>query len=384
MKIVYLIAGTFNSGGMERVLANKTNWLVEHGYEVSIVTTDQRDQKPYFPLHPSIQCFDLDINYDANNGKPFWNKLLSYPIKQYRHRRRLSRLLKRLQADITVCMFNNDVSFVSEIQDGSKKILEVHFSKLKKLQYGRHGLWRWVDVWRTLQEEKYVRRYDKFVVLTHEDKQLWGNLPNITVIPNACTFKTTEKADLSQKCVLAVGRLEEQKGFDRLLDIWSLLATNMPGWKLVIVGSGPLHDNLQKQVDSLGISDSVILQGSVKNMNDIYLQASILAMTSHYEGLPMALLEAQAFGIPMVAYACKCGPRDIITDGKNGFLIEEGNQPDFVQKLSLLMQDEGLRKQMGREAQVASKDFSEERIMSQWNLLFQSFRKDENHSSFGS
>ena len=384
MKIVYLIAGTFNSGGMERVLANKTNWLVEHGYEVSIVTTDQRGQKSYFPLHPSIQCFDLDINYDANNGKPFWNKLLSYPIKQYRHRRRLSRLLKRLQADITVCMFNNDVSFVSEIQDGSRKILEVHFSKYKKLQYGRHGLWRWVDVWRTRQEEKYVRRYDKFVVLTHEDKELWGNLPTITVIPNACTFKISEKADLSQQRVLAVGRLEEQKGFDRLLDIWSSLAANASGWKLVIVGSGPLHDNLQKQVDSLGISDSVILQGSVKNMNDIYLHASIMVMTSHYEGLPMALLEAQAFGIPMVAYACKCGPRDIITDGKNGFLIEEGNQPDFVQKLSLLMQDEGLRKQMGRETQVASKAFSEERIMSQWNQLFQSFRKDEDHCCVGS
>ena len=172
MKIVYLIAGTFNSGGMERVLTNKVNWLCKHGYEVGVVTTDQRGREPYFKMSPSVRTVDLGINYDENNGR-LLKKLTSYPVKQWRHRRRLKKLLQEWKADIVVCMFNNDVSFVWKIKDGSHKVLEVHFSKVKKLQYGRKGLWAWADRWRTRREERIVRRYERFVVLTQEDKELW-------------------------------------------------------------------------------------------------------------------------------------------------------------------------------------------------------------------
>ena len=160
MKIVYLIAGTFNAGGMERVLTNKVNWLVAHGHEVGIVTTDQRGREPYFPLDAKVQTIDLNINYDADNGR-LMSKLLLFPVRQWRHRRRLERLLRQWRADVVVCMFNNDASFVHRIADGSRKVLEVHFSKNKKLQYGRKGLWRLADWWRTRKEERLVGRYDR-------------------------------------------------------------------------------------------------------------------------------------------------------------------------------------------------------------------------------
>jgi UDP-N-acetylglucosamine:LPS N-acetylglucosamine transferase len=112
MKIVYCIAGTYNSGGMERVLTDKANWLCDHGYDITIVTTDQKGREPFFALNDNIPCFDLKINYADNNGSSFINKLLHYPIKQCKHKRSLSKLLEKLKADIVVCMFNNDASFI--------------------------------------------------------------------------------------------------------------------------------------------------------------------------------------------------------------------------------------------------------------------------------
>ena len=353
---------------MERVLANKVNWLAEHDYELMVVTTDQRGREPYFKMHLSIVMKDLDINYDETNGK-LWKKLATYPIKQYRHRRRLSRLLKEYQADIVVCMFNNDVSFVHQIKDGSLKVLEVHFSRYKKLQYARSGLWALADRWRTRSEEAIVKRYAQFVVLTEEDKKLWGNVPNITVIPNARTFEPASCSDCRQKHVLAIGRYDYQKGFDTLLNIWGRLDGLSTEWTLDIVGDGPLRETLERKVTELKLRNVQLLHPT-SDIQSMYLQASIVVMTSHYEGLPMVLIEAQSYGLPIVAFACQCGPRDILTDGLDGYLIEGRDEETFASRLASLMSDEEKRREMGSAAVKASKRFSEDYIMQQWDALF--------------
>jgi glycosyltransferase involved in cell wall biosynthesis len=370
MKIVYCIAGTYNSGGMERVLSDKANWLSNHGYDVVIVTTDQKGRRPFFTLDNSISCFDLGINYAENNGKSFFNKLIHYPIKQFKHKKRLTKLLKSLHSDVVVCMFNNDASFVYKINDGSRKVLEIHFSKFKKLQYGRKGLWKLVDEWRTKRDEKIVKCYDKFVVLTREDNLYWGLLPNIKVIPNARTFETEEIATLENKQILAVGRLVEQKGFDRLIDIWYEVCMRTKGWRLDIVGDGALRKILQRKINEYGIEARTSIVRSTDDIKSYYLNSSIVVMTSRYEGLPMVLLEAQAFGLPIVSFECKCGPQDIITDSVDGFLIPENDNKLFTQKLVGLMNDDILLKSMGRQAIVSSERFSRDAIMKEWTNLF--------------
>lgn len=370
MRILYNIAGTYNSGGMERVLANKANWLVAHGHEVIIVTTDQRGEPPYFPLDARIKCYDLAINYEENNGKSFLNKLIHYPFKQWKHKVRLTALLKELRPDIVISMFCNDASFIPSIKDGSKKILEIHFSRFKRLQYGRKGLWRLADWWRYKTDAKVVSRFDKFVVLTHEDKEYWGNLRNMCVIPNARTFEVNQPATLEAKKVVAVGRLNHQKGFDRLIYAWSIVDNVVSGWKLQIVGDGELREQLQYNIRELGLSNQINIGRAEKDMMSVYKDASILAMSSRYEGLPMVLLEAQAAGLPIVSFDCKCGPKDVIENGVDGFLVDDGDIEQLAQKLVVLMQDTNLRKQMGSAAYAHSERYSEERIMKQWTDLF--------------
>lgn len=374
MIIVYLIAGTYRAAGMERVLADKANWWASHGHIVHILTTDQRGLPPAFSMHPSIQCRDLGINYEENNGGSFFSKVLKYPSKQWRHRRRLTKALKGIRADIVVSMFCNDISFLPKIQDGSRKVLEVHFSRFKRLQYGRKGLWALADRLRSRTDLKHVRAFDRFVVLTEEDKGYWGDLPNIVVIPNSVTMQADGPAPLTGKTVIAVGRYSYQKAFDRLIDAWKIVMDRIgstSGWTLRLVGDGETKPELEAQIARLGLQDTIWLGKVEKDMASVYKNASVLALSSRYEGLPMVLLEAETFGVPCVSFACKCGPKDVIRDGENGLLVPEGDTPALAEALLKVIQNPTLLQQMGAAAFRDAARWQPEPIMNQWKILFE-------------
>ena len=359
MTILYSIAATWNAGGMERALALKANWLASHGCKVFVVTTDQRGLSSAFNMDPSIIMLDLGINYDENNGASFVSKLLHYPFKQFKHRCALANVLHEIKPDITISMFCNEASFLPKIKDGSRKVLEIHFSRFKKLQYGRKGLWALADRWRYKQDARIAAKYDKFVVLTEEDRGYWEGLNNIEVIPNARTFKLDHPSPCTTHKVLAVGRYCHQKGFDMLLEAWKKIDT--AGWTLRIAGSG----------DDLGPIPANVVTGPSPNIKQEYLNSSIFAMSSRYEGLPMVLLEAQAAGLPIVSFQCKCGPKDVVEEGVSGFLVPEGNTDALASKLKELMDDEDLRNRMGEAAYKASDRYDVEVIMKKWTDLFQ-------------
>lgn len=370
MKIVYCIKGTFNSGGMERVLSNKVNYLVNNGCEVLVVTTDQKEKRPYFFMDPKVEHYDLGVNYSDNEGKPLWYKFFSYLLKQRKHRQRLSIILKQWKADIVISMFDHEVTFLHSIKDGSQKLLEAHFSRFKRLQYDRKGIWAIANKWRSSQDLKLVKRYDKFVVLTEEDRYHWGQLSNLIVIPNSNSFKTDQRAELKNNKAIAVGRFDYQKGFDELIIIWQKVHRMYPDWTLDIFGQGPLEASYRKLIAELGLQDTVFLYPPKKDIEKTYLEYSFLLMTSRYEGFGMVLTEAQVCGLPVIAYACKCGPRDIIEDGVNGFLIENRNDDEMKQGIIQLIESEILREHMGENGKLMSYRFSERKVMQQWLDVF--------------
>lgn len=377
MKIIFTIAGTYRAAGMERVLANKANALSAAGHEVLVVTTDQKGRKNAFPMDPAIRQTDLAIGYEDNNGSSFFNKLIHYPVKQLQHRKRLTELLEKERADIVDSMFCGDERFLPKIKDGSRKVLEIHFSRYKRLQYGRKGVWAFADKWRSARDLKVASRFDRFVVLTNEDRTYWEadaakagkRLDNLRVIPNARTFRCATPADLKEHLVIAAGRYNIQKHLDALLEAWKIAVKD--DWRLWLVGDGEEHEALERKAQELGVNGSVRF-GSADSSNivKVYQGASILAMSSLYEGLPMVLIEAQAAGVPAVSFACKCGPKDVITDGKDGFIVGEEDIAALAARLSELMGDEALRKRMGAAAYKASERFDESIVMQQWYDLF--------------
>ena len=368
MHILYNIAGLYRPAGMERVLTDKANWLVSHGHRVTILTTEQKGRPNAFPLDGRVQTIDLGIGYEDNNGGSLADKLLHYPGKQRRHRKALAKALNEMKPDIAVSMFCNEVNLLPEMKDGSRKVLEVHFSRFKRQQYARRGLWALADGYRSRQDLRLVRKYSRFVVLTEEDKEYWGDTGNIRVIPNPVSFHPAAPAPLDTKTVVAVGRYSHQKGLERLVSAWGLIPKN--GWRLRLVGDGENRKQLEKQIDTLGLQESVRLGREESDMTSVYEGASIVALSSRYEGLPMVLLEAQAFGVPAVSFDCKCGPREIISDGETGLLVPEGDIPALARALERLMEDDTLRKEMGRNAFRQAARWQPDRIMEQWIRLF--------------
>ena len=363
---------TSNSGGMERVIISKANHLARLGHDVTILTTEQKGKPSFFNIDISIKTKDFPICYSDNNTHVFILKFARYLLKKKKHYECLFQYLQTASADIVISTFGNEADFLYKIRDNSQKILEIHFSKYFRRQYKRKGLWYLADLYRSYLDERIVSHYDKFVVLTNEDKQYWGNRNNIIAIPNFIPNLSREKAKLDNKICIAVGRLTYQKGYDRLVQIWSKVHQKHPDWKLNIYGTGELEIYLYSIIKNMRLENSITIYPPTKQIDKAYLTSSIYLLTSRFEGLPMVLLESFSFGIPVVSFACKCGPRDLIKDGYNGFLVPEDNIEEFVNKIIFLIENEEVRKQMGNIALETSYNYKENEIMNKWIELFRS------------
>ena len=224
------------------------------------------------------------------------------------------------------------------------------------------------------RQRKYAEKYNKVVLLTQHDKRLWGNKSYLTVIPNPVSFKTDKTALLNNKQIITAGRLITQKGFDLLIESFSHIALQNPGWVLVIVGGGQDKDYLQNLIDKKGLSSRILIRFPQKNIQDLLLESSIFALSSRYEGFGLVLTEAMECGLPCVAFDCECGPSEIIRHGEDGFLVENGNIVQFADHLNIIMNDEQLRKKMGIIGRQNVNRFHVEPIMKKWMDLFSELR----------
>lgn len=375
MKIIYCTHSTYNPGGMERVLLNKVTYLSQlPGWEVAVVTTDQHQRPPFYPFPEKVRMTDLDINYSEDNEKGAWKKITGYLRKRKEHKRKLTALLLKEKPDIVVSLYPSESSFIPDIKDGSRKVLELHYCKFFRLQYGRKGLLGWIDKLRTRQDEQIVRRFDKFVVLTNEDRGYWGDLPNIEVIPNAAMHVSDAYSDVMNKRVIAVGRLDYQKGFDRLIQAWELVqhTGKFTNWKLDIYGQGEWQEMLQQMIDKAELQNTVCLNRPTKQIGEEYVKSDMLVMSSNYEGFPMVMIEAMACGLPVVSFDYKCGPKDIIQTGINGLLVPNGDIQALADAMMKVMEDEAYRKMLSLNARKVVDTYSEQAVMAQWIRLFTS------------
>lgn len=374
MKLLYCTHSLCNPGGMERVLLNKVAYLKQHtDWEITIVTTDQKQRPVFYPLPEGVRMMDLGINYTDDNNQGVWKKITGYLLKKKLHRQRLSALLELEKPDVMVSLYPSESSFYPSLKDGSKKVLELHFYKFFRLQYGRKGLLGLIDKFRTWQDERIVRKFDKFVVLSNEDRGYWGELPNIQVIPNAALFVAKKHSDVSRKRIIAVGRLDYQKGFDRLIEAWRIVQQHpeFQGWQLDIFGQGEWKEMLQGRVQQYGLQGTLHINAPTKQIGEEYANSSMLVMSSNYEGFPMVMIEAMACGLPAVSFDFQCGPKDIIRHGVNGLLVKNGDIQGLADAMMTLMGDEALRKQMSLEARMVTETYSEEKVMGKWISLFE-------------
>ena len=372
MKIIYCLAGTFNSGGMERIVISKVNWLAEHGYDVTIVTTEQNGRPDFFSLNKKVRRIDLDILYSNTNTYGIFKKAIKRHQLIHKHQLALAKVLQEIKPDIVVSTFGNEVGFLPSIKDGSRKVAEIHFSRWYRLQLNRSGVWKYIDKYLTYTDFQVLKKYDRFVCLTEEDKRNWGKINNIEVIPNFIEKIAQASAPLNNKSMIAVGRMSYQKGYERLIEAWGMVAKKHPDWILNIFGGGELKEELEQQISDANLKDVIKLHSPSKDIMSEYNHNSALVLSSRYEGLPMVLLEAMSAGLPIISFACQCGPRDVITPDYNGLLVQEGDIQGLANAILQVIDNPSLRMRLGHNSYEKSSEYKMDKIMNNWTTLFRS------------
>lgn len=374
-KIVYVTPALYMAGGVERVLTLKANYFAEHfGYDITIILTEGKDKPLFYPLSDKIKVINLNIGFEELWTCSFLKKVFVYLKKQRQYKKALANELMRLHPDITISLLRREINFINDIKDGSRKIGELHVNRanyrnfeandsnfIKNLfaKFWMHSL------------VKKLKQLDRFVVLTEEDKLAWPELHNICVIPDPLSFRPTLHSPLTEKRVIAVGRYVYQKGFDLLLQAWAKIEKKYPDWHLAVFGDGN-RAPYEQQMKDLGIDSSRChLNGPTADIQQEYINSSVFAFSSRFEGFGMVLVEAMACGLPVVSFACPCGPRDIISDGEDGFLIEKENKDALAKGLSQLMESDSLRLSMAKVGMENVRRFSMEHIAQQWKAIFE-------------
>lgn len=376
IKIAYCIPSLYYPSGMERVLTLKANYFTEvFGYEIHIILTDGENKPPYYELHPNIIVHQLAINYDHLYGTPIHRRILGYFKKQRVFRKHLNECLNRIKPDITISLLRRDINFINKMTDGSIKLGEIHFNKSNYREFNLpklpNSIKKLIKHFWMKQLIHKLRSLERFIVLSYEDAAEWTELNNVTVIHNPLSFIPNSHSDCSRKQVIAVGRYMPQKGFDRLISAWKIVSERHPDWILRIYGDG-MRETLQKQIDTLEISKTCILEHSVRNVIDKYCESSIFVLSSRFEGFGMVITEAMVCGVPPIAFTCPCGPRDIIENNIDGILVENGDITGLADKICFLIENETVRKEMGIRARHDVERFRIEKIALQWKSLFES------------
>ncbi|RTJ80579.1 glycosyltransferase family 4 protein [Campylobacter jejuni] len=377
-KIILTIQDISLGGGGERVVVNLANAFSDLGYKTQILSISFQNQKISYKLNEDVELTILD----KNNQLGLLDKISKKFQKNIFHifkiffkiyaNHKLSKAKKEL---FSFKWSKNDIIIDNVLQNNYflpaiKKNKDLNIFKLIHLDYD--------NFYRHCKYMKDLKYYKSLILLSDKQKHLWEKSNNnICNIANFIPFTPLKKSNLSQKVVLSVGRMgkEDQKGFLRLIDIWELVQKdgNFREWKLHIVGDGSLKKEILHKIQAKKLEHSIILLPFNQNIEEEYLKASIYVMTSYFEGFPMVLLETSSYAIPAISFDINTGPSDIIDNEKSGFLIEDGNLQEFANKLQVLMQDESLREEFGKNAkEKVQKEFNKEIIMQKWEKLINS------------
>ncbi|MFY0482910.1 glycosyltransferase family 4 protein [Flavobacterium sp. PLA-1-15] len=364
MRILYIVPKINNAGGVARVLSVKSDYCIENwNYEITILTQNNGNAPLFYEFNKNVVI--EDIQYSQQKIKFF-----------FQFRKHLQEKIDAIKPDRIVVSDNGFKAYLIPFLLKTKIpiIFEAHGSRFNK-EKKANGIFQRIGFkFSDAIKKAGAKRFDLFIALSKENLSEW-EVKDGVVIPNPIWIESTKDNFLETKKVIAVARHSYEKGLDRLLKIWKEVVKVHPDWELDIYGDSSGQIELFEMAKELKIEQNVNFHLPVLEILEQYEQASIYAMTSRTEGFPMVLLEAMACGLPIIAYDCPVGPRSIITNSVDGFLIKDGDEKLFIQKLLELMNDVNLRKELGKNGTKKIQQYKLEPIMNKWKLLFESVQK---------
>lgn len=375
MKIAYIYSTMAVTGGTERMITEKANYLSErYGYDVTIITCYQlAHENNFFHISEKVKQINLEIPFFSQYKYKYPKRLLVKWQMNKLLKKSINEAVKQVDPDILIGVSRFKANYISTIKCRAKKIIECHESKYntKYDASEKHSVpvRLFLNIYRRIYFRTIERNADAVITLTEKDKLFWKRAKYVVVIPNFSTMFVSNISDCTPKRVIAIGRLTWEKGFERLIEAWSIVCSKHTDWHLDIYGQGSMYDTLNTLTNTYK-AHNLTFHNYMSNISQEYANSSICAVTSYFEGFSLVLLEAIRHGVPCVAFDCPFGPRSIIDDASNGFLVYDGEIKLFAERLCRLIEDEDLRKQFSKNAIEKAKLFDTDIVMNQWKTLF--------------
>lgn len=378
MKKIYITSRHLGHGGIEKIICNLSNLFIEMNYDVEILCT-YFYREPVYYLDNKVKITYLTDQLPRKNTslrkilknlniKSLLNEAYGRATESYLHKKLIINSIKDIENSIIISTRNEHTTIISKhSKDSNKLIAQLHcdhtqfrgYSKDIRDKYGK------MDYLLLLTEE--LKSEVESILIGSNQKTKCLTVPNF--IANKEFIKDTKRKNQ----VISVGRLSPEKGFDRLLFIWKEFLDNNENYILKIVGDGQEKERLIQLAKSLNISDSVVFTGYLSNdetVNEIR-KSKVYAMTSVHEAFGIVLLEAITQGTPIIAYDVRVGPRSIIKDGYNGFLVKENDIEGFVEKLYSLLKEGDIYNNISENAITSSELYSVEKIKRIWSDILE-------------
>ncbi|MHA7681451.1 glycosyltransferase family 4 protein [Cupriavidus sp. PET2-C1] len=338
--------------GAERMTATIANALAEQGYAVSVLSL--WDPASCFPLHPAVKHSALF------QQRPSFKRAYAATVAGIRRHVKQCKIDVLVQVDTMLALFVLPATLGLCLRHIAWE--HCHFDE----DLGRPA--------RKLARRLAARFGDHIVVLTERDRRRWIEVLNprcpVVCIPNPLPFPMpAHPAPRTGTSVIAVGRLVPAKGFDTLLRAWSQVVAQAPDWRLVIVGDGEERPALERWRSQLGLNSIVTLPGVFPDITNAYKQASIFCLSSRYEGFGLVLIEAMAFGLPIVSTDCETGPRELLESGQDALIVPVDDSDAMAQALLHIIHHKDDARRLGEAARQKARRFSMERIVAQWQAL---------------
>lgn len=357
MKIGFLMIDVTGRGGVERVTLKLASYFAEIlGYEVDIIS--------YF------KCENEDVYFEYSDKVN-----IVYCNNENENLKGIDKIKRfiEIKDDLTSIVNKANYTHVISLYTHFNMKLALNYKDIRAKIVGcEHGQYYYASKINRYLRKILYKKLDCIVVLTDRDKKIYETFcKKVVTIPNPLVFETEESSNLNNKRIINVGRLTKEKGVQYLLEAFAKISTKFPDWKLTFVGNGDYKENLLKRIEELNLVKQVELIPFTTDVKSLYLESDIYAMTSETEAFPMTLLEAMELGIPCVCFDCRTGPREILSNNEDGFLIDMYDLDSFSKALEKLIENDTIRYEFGKNAKKNVLRYCKENILHKWKELLE-------------
>lgn len=356
--ICFLSGDITRSGGTERVATMIANELAKYKdkYNIYILSISRVNKEPFFYISEDVNQYHL-YEQDVNFKKQYISTV-----------RKIRKFMKNYDIDILI-----DIDIILDIFS----IPATRFIKTKVISWEHFNYYENLGVSLRDIARKLAAKYSDYIVtITEEDREYFStNLqikcPITNIYNPVDSIDKHNEYDIESKIILSAGRLTHQKGFDILIDVAKNVFKEIQDWKWIVLGEGEDRKKLETKIEEYGLKNNVILKGNVSNIEEYYKKSSMFVLTSRYEGLGLVLIEAKSYKLPLISFKCRVGPKEIIRDDINGYLIDCFDTKHMSKKIVELIRNKEKRRYFSIKSNEDIEKFNMKNIIIQWKNIIE-------------